>query len=494
MLRAALISLFIFVLGLGAASAGPPGELDYSDESVVPEGKIGEQIQSLIDVVNANDPAEIRRFLVEGCTEAFRTFAPMETHVSVALGFYRRTGGVDFHSVRTYTPERPDRTTVILKDRLFGGWHAIVMHFDEEADYLVAGVRFAAARTPSNVEEPPLAESELVEHVRDLVKRACEADVFSGTLLLAKGDEILLTHACGEASKRFHVPNRLDTKFNLGSMNKMFTAIAIAQLVEKGVLSYDDTIAGYVDESWLPRDITDTITIRHLLTHTSGLGNYWKEAFLKGSRELYRLVEDFKPLVVGDTLAFEPGARFAYSNTGFLLLGVVIEEATGQSYFDYIRENVYGPAGMEDSGSYEMDYPVENLAIGYVAAPDSEWGWENNIYKHVIKGGPAGGGFSTVGDLHAFACALQTDKLVSQATLGEMWSDHSGAGYGYGFVVSDGVAGRVVGHSGGFDGINGELDIFTDAGYTAAVLSNYDWGATPVSQAVTALIGRIPTP
>jgi CubicO group peptidase (beta-lactamase class C family) len=441
-------------------------------------------------VVNANDAARIRSFLEEECTEAFRTFAPMDAHVSVALGFYRRTGGVDFHSIRTYTPERPDATTVILKDRLFGGWHGIVMHFDEDADYLVAGVRFAAARTPSNVEEPAISGAELVEEVEGLVRRACEADVFSGAFLMAKGDEILVTHACGEASKRFDAPNRLDTKFNLGSMNKMFTATAIVQLVQEGAISYDDAIAEYVDESWLPHEITERVTIRHLLTHTSGLGNYWKDAFFEGSRVLFRSVEDFKPLVEGDTLAFEPGERFGYSNTGFLLLGVVIEQVTGRSYFDYIREHIYEPVGMMNSDSYEMDFPVENLAIGYVPAPGSEWGWENNIYKHVIKGGPAGGGFSTVGDLHAYALALLAGKLVSEESLEAMWSDHSGAGYGYGFVVRDGIGGRVVGHSGGFDGINAHLDLYRNTGYVVAVLSNYDWGATPVAESVRALIGR----
>ena len=148
--------------------------------------------------------------------------------------------------------------------------------------------------------------------------------------------------------------------------------------------------------------------MHHLLTHTSGLGSYFNDTYWNGSRELYRSVEDFKPLVKGDTLQFEPGERFSYSNTGMLLLGVVIQSATGQDYFDYIRENIYRPAGMNNSDCYEMDFPVENLAIGYIPAPGSPWKWENNLYKHVIKGGPAGGGFSTVEDLFRFAIALQS--------------------------------------------------------------------------------------
>ncbi len=274
-------------------------------------------------------------------------------------------------------------------------------------------------------------------------------------------------------------------------MNKMFTATAIAQLVERGVLAYDETVDKYVDESWLPREMTSRITIHHLLSHTSGLGSYFNETYWNGSRELYRTIEDFKPLVQAEELAFEPGARFRYSNTGMLLLGVVIENATGRSYFDYIRENIYEPAGMTSSDSYEMDYPVENLAIGYDPDPYSEYDWHNNLFMHVIKGGPAGGGFSTVGDLHRFALALLAGDLVSESSLAVMWSSHSDAGYGYGFGVREGPKGSVVGHSGGFPGINGELAIYVDAGYIVAVLSNYSNGASPLSRRVQDLIDRL---
>ncbi len=331
----------------------------------------------------------------------------------------------------------------------------------------------------------------VVEEVNALVWRLCEADLFSGSVLLANNDGVLLERACGEASKRFHVANDTETKFNLGSMNKMFTSVAIAQLAERGVVSYDDPIGKYVDATWLPREITNRVTIHHLLTHTSGLGSYFNNTYWEGSRELYRSVEDFKPLVQGDTLAFAPGTEYRYSNTGMLLLGVVIESVTGHSYFEHIRAKIYEPAGMTNTDSYEMDYPVENLAIGYIRAPESEYGWENNLYKHVIKGGPAGGGFSTVGDLYRFALALRDHTLVSPETLQLMWTDHAEAGYGYGFSVTTLPAGRVVGHGGGFPGLNGNLDIFVDRGFVVAVLANYDGGAATVAQRINDLLGRV---
>jgi CubicO group peptidase (beta-lactamase class C family) len=490
-LRKVFFTIILLIFALQAAVAQQPGEVSYQDESVMPAGIKGVRIEALIDTLNANDPDHVREFMETHCTEKFRNFAPMDEHVNVFLSLYDETGGMDFHSIRTYVPERKGETVVILKDRNFGSWRAFVMRFDEKNDSLISGLNFATARTPSNVEEPALDDEQFLQSVKDLMERLIAKNLFSGTFLIAKGDDILMTFVGGEASKRFHVPNNIDTKFNLGSMNKMFTATAIMQLVERGRLSLDDPISKYVDESWIPEEITSKITIHHLLTHTSGLGSYFNETYMKGSRELFRKVDDFKPLVNGEKPAFEPGKRFLYSNTGMLLLGVVIESITSGSYFDYIRKNIYEPAGMTDSDSYEMDYPVENLAIGYSRDRNSPYGWQNNLYKHVIKGGPAGGGFSTVKDLHRFARAIQTGKLISKESLDKMWKDYAGGYYGYGFSVEEGPNGKVVGHGGGFDGINSNLDIYLDRGYIVAVMSNYDNGASPIGQKVGQILSRV---
>jgi CubicO group peptidase (beta-lactamase class C family) len=197
--------------------------------------------------------------------------------------------------------------------------------------------------------------------------------------------------------------------------------------------------------------------------------------------------------VAGDSLAFEPGSEFRYSNTGMFMLGVVIEAVTDQSYFDYIRKNIYEPAGMLHSDSYSMDEPVPNLAMGYIPAPESEFGWLNNLFEHVIKGGPAGGGFSTVRDLHRFARALLNKTFVAEESLATMWTDHSGARYGYGFGISNGPAGKVVGHSGGFPGLNGNLDIFPESEHVIVVLSNYDRAASPLAEHIRGLMARVAT-
>ena len=176
-----------------------------------------------------------------------------------------------------------------------------------------------------------------------------------------------------------------------------------------------------------------------------------------------------------------------------LMLGVVIEQVTGQDYFSYIRENIYQRAGMLNSDSYEMDQPITNLAMGYTAK-DNQTGWTNNLFMHVIKGGPAGGGFSTVDDLHRFALALTHYKLLNKANTELLYSAkpqlHS-PNYGYGFAVKQGPQGTIVGHSGGFAGISANFDIYLDKGYIAIVLANYGRSSGPVIGKINQLLSAV---
>jgi CubicO group peptidase (beta-lactamase class C family) len=492
--RTALCALLAGLMLVPAARARQQAAPGYQDSTVLPEGKVGARIRSLIETVNSADPDRILRFLDEECTSEFRGMVPKDDHVATILGFLRDTGGIEFYSIRSYTPERPGATVVIVKDQNLDNWWGLAIQFSEAPGLLITGLQFNPARPPAGPPEPPLTEKEALDQIRTLTAGLTQKGWFSGTLLIARGPNTLLTMAGGEADRSFHVPNNIDTKFNLGSMNKMFTATAAARLVEQGRLSFDDSISKYVDETWLPKEFADKITVRHLITHTSGLGSYFNEAYDRSSRALFRKLEDYKPLVKDDRPAFPPGERFQYSNTGMFLLGVVIEKAAGEDYFDHIRKAIYRPAGMTNSDCYEMDYPVENLAIGYSPDWKSPYRWQNNLYKHVIKGGPAGGGFSTVKDLHKFALALLAGKLVSKDMLQTLWTDYKGWDYGYGFTVAQGPGGKVIGHSGGFSGINSELDIYVDSGLIVAVMSNVDNGASPLAMRIGRTLARVKTP
>jgi CubicO group peptidase (beta-lactamase class C family) len=288
---------------------------------------------------------------------------------------------------------------------------------------------------------------------------------------------------------------RLDSKLNLGSMDKMFTAVVIGQLVDEGKLSFQDPVSKFLGgKGWTKADLSK-VRIEHLLSHTSGLGSYFNDTYQRMARQLLRTVDDYKPLVAEETLAFEPGTKWQYSNTGFLLAGAVIEAVTGRDYFDVVRERVYARAGMPNSDSYDIDLVVPNLAIGYSREPAAGGTrWRANTFEHVIRGGPAGGGYSTARDLLAFAEAMRKGKLVSAATAERLWStkpDLQSSEYGYGFGIGRDALGQRVGHSGGFSGIASVLDIYLDSGWTLVVLSNVDGGMPPVAQKLRETAGRV---
>lgn len=484
------------VIGVSFAASGASAQQTmgaYKDVTALPDGYQGEQITQLLDVINANDPERTKTFVQERFTDSFRDFAPMDEHIAQFARLYAVNQGLLFHSVRVYEDPRPDHEIVVIaRGKLTGAWRGLVMTIEPTPPHRISSLMFAPARAPSDAQPSKrLSESEIAPELQSYVNQLAKADAFSGTALFAKDGKVLFEGAWGLASKRFNVANNLDTKFNLGSVNKMFTAVAIAQLVERGTLAFDDPLSKHLSTDWLPRETADKIQLRHLLTHTSGLGSYFTEEFMNASRERFRTVDDFRPIVSKETLAFEPGSDWSYSNSAFLLLGAVIESVTGQSYFDYVRENIFKPAGMSDTDSYEMDRPIPNLAIGYTKRPD---GWYNNILMHVVRGGPAGGGYSTVRDLLKFDRALRSGKLVNEITFNSLTTpkpELNSPHYGYGFGIHGTQNDRIVGHTGGFPGVSADFKMFLDQGYTVAVLSNYGGAAHAVSERIMELMSNI---
>ena len=334
----------------------------------------------------------------------------------------------------------------------------------------------------------PKTDAELASALKAVVDPMAAKGAFSGAVLVARGTKVLASGAWGLADRTWNVPNRLDTRFNLGSMNKMFTAVAVLQLVEQGKLSLEDPVSKHLGNDWLPDEMAKQITVRQLLNHTSGLGSYFTPQFQRSSRALFRTVDDFKPLVRESTLAFAPGTGWVYGNSNYVLLGAIIEKVTGRSYFDHVRERVYQPAGMKDTDCYDLDTVVPNLAVGYVRK-ETPAGvvWRNNLFDHVIRGGPAGGGYSTVEDLHRFVVALRAGKLVSKKTLAQMFTQEplslvksaGERGYGQGFQLFP--KDRVAGHSGGFVGISANVDIYLDNDVVTVVLANQERVALGIS-------------
>src|ERR1700738_938350 len=309
--------------------------------------------------------------------------------------------------------------------------------------------------------------------------RAAE-NKLSGAILVAKDGVPIASKASGVASKTTNAPITLETKFNLGSMNKMFTGIAITQLAQNGKLNFNDPINKHLPD-YPNKDIGAKVTIHQLLTHTSGMGSYTNDKFRTERTKLTTIAAHF-PLFVNDPLSFSPGEKFEYSNSGYMVLGAIIERVSGQDYYTYIRDHIFRPAGMASSGFYEPGKEIPNLAIGYTRmGPDGKptEQFRENTDKLEIRGGPAGGGYSTVEDLVRFHIALRNFKLLNRdytelATKGKVDAPGPIGRYAYGFgdKVLDGK--HIVGHNGGWPGVAANFEMYPELGYTSVILMNTD--------------------
>ena len=293
---------------------------------------------------------------------------------------------------------------------------------------------------------------------------------FSGAVLVARRGKVLLQDAWGRADRKTGAENTPRTRFRLGSMNKMFTAVATLQLVEAGRLALNDPIGKHLP-NYPNKDVASKVTVRHLLTHTGGTGDIFGPEFDLNRRTL-RTHGDYVKLYGSRGPGFEPGARFEYSNYGFVLLGALIEKVSGMSYYDYVRDNVFLRAGMTSTGSLPESVDVPNRAVGYTR-PSPGGSWTPNTDTLPYRGTAAGGGYSTVGDLMRFAQALSSGKLISKKMLAEATRPRL-QDYGYGFGIQGEGPLRSFGHGGGAPGMNGELRIFPKLGYVVVALSNLD--------------------
>jgi len=434
--------------------------------------------KELAQVINSGKLAEARKYIQENYASGFLNI-PMDDHLRFIASFRDRTRGVEFQRVQE---EKPGEATVVLKNNLTAGFEGLLVRVEPESPHRISGIGLRRVKPPADSKPAVrLTDGQMAGELDAFIGKLADADVFSGAALLAKDGKVIYEKAFGIANKDFNAPNRVDTKFNLGSMNKMFTSVAIAQLVERGKLSFDDPLAKFLPE-FPSKEAAEKIKIKHLLCHTAGLGSYFNSKFMESSRARFRTINDFLELAKDEKPAFEPGTSWRYSNTGMLVLGAVIEKATGQSYYDYIRENIYKPAGMINSDCYDLDRVNPNLAVGYEKEyTDDGVRFRNNIFSHVIRGGAAGGGYSTVEDLMRFDVELRSNKLVGAEYVKLLLSpkpELKSPDYGYGFQIDR--ENQIAGHGGGFEGISSNLDMFLNSGFTAVVLSNYGGASFPV--------------
>jgi D-alanyl-D-alanine carboxypeptidase len=289
---------------------------------------------------------------------------------------------------------------------------------------------------------------------------------FSGTVLVAKDGLPLFRKAYGMANREWEVRNTPETKFRLGSLTKAFTAVAILQLQEAGKLSVDDPISKYyptAPESWKP------ITLKHLLNHTSGIPSYTglPTFFAKESR-LDRTPDEIVQLTRDQPLEFEPGSKYAYDNTGYILLGYVIEKVSGEPYAGYVDKHIFQPLGMKNSGYDSSEKIIPLRAAGYDVTPA---GLINARFLSMSLPYAAGSLYSTVDDMLIWDQALKGDKVLSAASRKAMYTDY-GHAYGFGWQIDKRHDHTRINHGGGINGFVTKFDRYPDDGLTVVVLSN----------------------
>lgn len=396
-----------------------------------------------------------------GPLEAFRDRWKPDMDVDWMLEFHAETGG--FRLVR-HEPSEPGKAFALLQE----------MESDTVARMRMEVTAGAPARLEIRTIDPPedlrVARMTAQGAIDALVAKAdaqAAKDAFSGVLLFANGDDVLLQRAWNRAGAPADAPVTLDTRFRIGSMNKMFTAVATLQLVHAGRLSLDGTVGDYLPG--YPNAEIAKVTVRQLLTHSGGTGDFFGPEF-DAQRLSLRTHDDYVRLFGARGPTHAPGAEQRYSNYGFLLLGAIIERASGQSYYDYIDTHVFAPAGMQRSGSLPEDVDVPGRATGYMR---KDGAWVDAADTLPYRGTAAGGGYTTAGDLLKFARALLAGALLPPELLAEATRNQT-PWYGYGFMsrVQDGV--RMFGHGGGAPGMNGDLRVYPDHGIVVVGLANVD--------------------
>jgi CubicO group peptidase (beta-lactamase class C family) len=368
--------------------------------------------------------------------------------------------------------------------------YTLTLNFTKDAPFKITAIDLNFSAVAMAGEGAKLNQQQLVTELAGYVDRLAKRGAFSGTVLLADQQGVLYQTAKGMADLRYQIPNTIQTKFNLGSMNKMFTGVSILQLVAAQKLALDDKLVKYLDRTLFADGDFDQITIAQLLTHTAGLG--WP-SYPEMAQNKLRQLKDHRPFLKHIPQSAAPGSQFRYSNEGMLLLGMVIEKVSGQSYDDYVQQHVYAKAGMTQSGNFDIDGVTPHMAMGYFYSQPLQ-SMQANWFIHAIKGTSAGGGYSTIDDLYKFSTALTQYKLLPKALTETAYSaktELNSPNYGYGFSVRTNQHGRVVGHAGSFIGVSSAMRIYLDKGFTLVVLANQDFASDPVIAMADSLLSRL---
>ena len=431
---------FLFALTLLAASA--TAGLAATPACTLPPTCAGAHAKAWLEAFASGDDA-MRAFYTTHTSDASLAARPMDARLE-----RYRTMKADMSVLTPVEVISSSEDQLVIHAKEAGG-DDVTLSFGCESppSRAFAGVRIerggpadgdgGPSATPPAPGAAPLSDAESTAKLKARLDALAAKGEFSGAVLLARGGQVIAREARGEASREAHAANRIDTKFNLGSINKIFTRTAIEQLAAAGKLKLGDTVERFGID--YPADKAKRLTVEQLLEHRAGTGDIFNARFDAMEIGTLRTIADWMSVIRDQPLEFEPGSKQHYSNAGYVILGAIIEKLSGETYYDYVRDHIFEPAGMTATDSYTHDERVPNLATGYVSAD----GARNHLPG---RGSSAGGGYSTLDDLYRFAQARRAGTLGLAPAKDEL------------------------GIAGGAPGVNAALEMGPD--YTLIVLEN----------------------
>jgi CubicO group peptidase (beta-lactamase class C family) len=446
-----------------------------------PQTDIAAHAHAWFDMLRGDDAAA-RQFLTDHMAPSALAEADVEERLARRRGVVERTGGLTPLAIVSSTASSIDVRCAA------GNGDRVVAMFAAEADapHRIVSVRLMA-QPPGDDAAPPapagpaLSDDDAAAAIRATLDQRAAAGTWSGAALLARGGQVIASGAWGDADRAQHVRNTETTRFNVGSIGKLFTRAAVAQLAEAGKLSLDDRLSRFLPD--FPD--ADSITIAMLCEHRSGVGDFFNDRYDHMDRSKLRHNHDYLALIRDQPLWFKPGTSERYSNGGYALLGEVIAKASGEDYYDYMAKHVWGAAGMTATGAPIEGDGTKGLAHGYTTHGATKGGEVDNVSTRPARGSAAGGSYSTIEDLLAF------DRALGSATLcGRDWSAWivGGARPDRGGRASGTPSG--FGYAGGAPGLNAEWTHEGDA--VLIVLTNRDpETARPTVQALQGIVRRL---
>jgi len=435
-MKKAFLPLAFLLLSVIAAS-----QTQQSSPSQSPAGR---RVEAYVKAFNTGEAA-MKDFFTANVAKDSLLKNPVETRLARYRQMRERLGTLE---IRKVVESRADLVSVVARGSN-GPVVSLDFQFEAKEPFGLLAIRVMDVGEEGGLPpDPKKDDAELAATVGEYAKKAAAADVFSGVILVAHNGRSVQFEAYGLADREAKVPNRTDTKFNIGSINKSFTSLAVRRLAAEGKINLDDPIRKYLPD-YPNADAAAKVTVRHLLDMTSGIGDFFGERYEATPKEKIRSLKDYLPLFADRPLEFEPGTRNMYSNGGYVVLGLIVEKASGTDYYIYVREHIFKPAGMLDTDSFDKDASVANRAVGYTGSGAAR---KRNYDTLPGKGSSAGGGYSTAADLLKYVIALNKETFGSAAP-------ELQGGFGI---------------AGGAPGLNAAVEWDPQRGYAIIVLANLD--------------------